>query len=138
MAKQSTAEQEGGFAGEPSAPVDQATAKNARGAAAISTQPPKLFGQTVKETTARLTLLITYLGALGALVIGFNKFSGEIGLESRILLVGGAVLPLLIVFATHTLPIWLRSKRERRLVEEGISGTLTHPSYFQLTPYEER
>ena len=57
---------------------------------------------------------------------------------SDALLLGVAGSPLILALLTITLPAWLKRRRDRKLIEEGISGTLNDPEYFRIWPYEAR
>ena len=94
------------------------------------------FEKLLGRTTQRVRQLTTYLGAMAALIVGYYVFSKNLALPGSIaLLIAG--LPLVVTLLTDTLPAWLRQRRTRRLVEEGIHGELKDPGYFRLMPYEE-
>ena len=54
------------------------------------------------------------------------------------LVLGIAAGPLVLTLLTITLPAWLRQRRDRKLVQEGIGGALDDPEYFRIWPYESR
>jgi hypothetical protein len=95
-----------------------------------------LLTQTVRQAKAWGVALTSYIGGIAALVGGYfaltKLFPGWNDLQ--VLAIAG--IPLLLALLTITLPNWLARRRERRLIEQGISGTLQDPAYFRIRPYE--
>ncbi|MGH9760384.1 MAG: ATP-binding protein, partial [Blastocatellia bacterium] len=91
----------------------------------------------------RFRLLVIYLGALGALLLAVTKLRTPLdqlgqffNLPAKWLLVLIGGLPLASAFAFDTIPEWLRKRRDYKLSEYGVSGSVSQPGYFRIYPYE--
>ena len=104
--------------------------------AAPSSPPHDLLRLTIATAKAWALALTSYVGSLAALVGGYFGLKAAFPAWHDGLIVGVAAIPLVLALLTITLPAWLRRWRDRKLVEEGISGTLNDPEYFRIWPYE--
>jgi hypothetical protein len=106
--------------------------------AAPSALPDDLFQITIGRAKAWALALTSYFGSLAALVGGYFGLKKLFPDWNDALVLGIAVGPLVLTLLTVTLPAWLRQRRDRKLVAEGISGRLKDPKYFRIWPYEAR
>ncbi len=113
----------------PTSPPQETTA-------APASPPHDLLRLTITTAKAWALALTSYLGSLAALVGGYFGLKAAFPGWHDGLVVGVAAIPLALALLTITLPAWLGRRRDRKLVEEGISGTLTDPEYFRIWPYE--
>jgi hypothetical protein len=104
--------------------------------AAPSTRPDDLLTQTVRQAKAWGVELTSYIVGVAALVGGYFALMEQLTQWSDRYILAIAGGPLLFALLFITLPNWLARRRERRLIEQGISGTLEDPAYFRIRPYE--
>lgn len=106
---------------------------------ATATPLPKsddLFSLTLRQAKAWGAALTSYLGGIAALITGYVALKNYFPEWNHALVVGMAGVPLALALLTVTLPAWVKRRRDRKLMEEGIAGTLSDPGYFRLRPYE--
>src|SRR5262245_1933372 len=97
---------------------------------------PNIVRDAVAAAVRYARMLVVYLASLTAFVWGLTKLDKplqQIYGGNPWLLMCVAVLPLVGALAFEAIPAWLRRRRKKRLVEQGVHGKLSHPGYFRIT-----
>jgi hypothetical protein len=109
------------------------TTKRGEAPAANSSEQAGILALTASFATSQLAAISTFVAAIGAAYISFQKL--ELGLDLSPRQCALLVIALLaLLFFSHTLPILIERRRILRLRE--IIG-FTKPGYFRLSPRED-